>query len=56
MEHNMEGPDLRTLRACIDKSYDTGFNNAINKVCEWLNGYAFIPTYIIKDIKNNIKP
>ena len=53
MEHNIEGADLR---ACIDKSYDAGFNNAIYKVCKWLNGYSFIPTYVIEDIKKNIKP
>ena len=33
MKHEIEGSDLR---ACIDKSFDAGFDNAINKSYEWL--------------------
>lgn len=33
MKHEIEGSDLR---ACIDKAYDAGYNEAVRKACEWL--------------------
>ena len=38
MEYNIEGSDLR---ACIDKSYDAGYERALNNACNWI--YNNIP-------------
>lgn len=38
MKHDIEGSDLR---ACIDKAYDAGYNEAIRKACDWI--YKNIP-------------
>ena len=43
MKHEIEGSDLR---ACIDKAYDAGYNEAVRKACEWLENNIWIYTGI----------
>ena len=67
MTHEIEGADLR---ACIDKAYNAGYNEAIKKACDWIKknfifnrygsslyykGILYDPENIAKDLEKSLK-
>ena len=56
MEHKIEGSDLR---ACIDKAYDAGYNEAMRKALKYAKNHkengGYISIFFYSDFKEKMK-